>query len=387
MLAVVPMPPSARSAPPRLLLHVQHLLGTGHLRRMAAIAAALAARGAEVTLMSGGMALPDLVAPAGVEFVQLPPMRATDAGFRTLVDGEGRPVDEAWRAARRARVLDLLARVRPDLVLIEHFPFGRRMLDFELPALIGAARALPRPAVLASSVRDVLVAKPEAAKRTAMVARARDLFDHVLFHGDTRLLTLGHSLPEAEALGPLLVETGYVALPAPPAPPADDGEEEILVSAGGGPVGRRLLDCALAARPLSAQRARRWRILAAATGLTPRREPGLIVEPNRPDFPALMARARVSVSQAGYNTVVDLLAARARGVLVPFAEGRENEQSLRAAALAARGLAICLDETELTPDMLAQAIDRAAAAPRPVHDIRLDGAARSAGLLIAWCGR
>ena len=36
---------------PRLLLHVQHLLGTGHLRRMAAIAGALAARGAAVTLI------------------------------------------------------------------------------------------------------------------------------------------------------------------------------------------------------------------------------------------------------------------------------------------------------------------------------------------------
>jgi predicted glycosyltransferase len=100
-----------------------------------------------------------------------------------------------------------------------------------------------------------------------------------------------------------------------------------------------------------------------------------------------MARARLSVSQAGYNTAVDLLGARARAVLVPFADGRENEQSLRAAAFAARGLALCLDEAELTPDMLAKAIDRAADAPRPTHDIRLDGAAHSAALLLGWCRR
>jgi len=376
-----------RDGPPRLLLHVQHLLGTGHLRRMAAIAAALAACGGEVTLMSGGMPLADLALPAGIRFIQLPPMRATDATFRHLLDAEDRPVDDAWRVARRSQVLGIVALLRPDLVLIEHFPFGRRMLEFELLPLIAAARALPRPACVASSVRDVLVAKPEPEKRAAMVARAKALFDHVLFHGDGRLLDLARSLPEAAALGPRLTETGYVALPAPPAPPGDDGTDEVLVSAGGGPVGRKLLECALAARPLTAQRTRRWRILAAATGLAPRREAGLVVEPNRPDFPALVARARLSVSQAGYNTAVDLLGARARAVLVPFADGRENEQSLRAAALAARGLALCLDEAELTPDMLAQAIDRAAAAPSPTHDIRLDGAARSAALLLGWCRR
>ena len=176
--------PTRRGGAPRLLLHVQHLLGTGHLRRMAAIAAALAARGGEVTLMSGGMPLADLAPPAGVRFVQLPPMRATDATFRRLLDAEDRPVDEPWRAARRPQVLGILAQLRPDLVLIEHFPFGRRMLEFELLPLIVAARALPHPACVASSVRDVLVAKPEPEKRAAMVARAHALFDHVLFHGD-----------------------------------------------------------------------------------------------------------------------------------------------------------------------------------------------------------
>ena len=95
----------------------------------------------------------------------------------------------------------------------------------------------------------------------------------------------------------------------------------------------------------------------------------------------------LSVSQAGYNTVVDLLAARARAVLVPFAEHGETEQALRAQALAARGLATVLTEAELTPDMLARAIDVAAEAGRPNHDIDLDGAARSADLLLAWSRR
>jgi predicted glycosyltransferase len=376
------------SEQPRILIHVQHLLGTGHLRRMAAIAAAAAERGARVLLASGGAPVPGL-ATGGAEFVQLPPARAADASFKMLVAPDGTPVDAHWRAARAEALLDLHRRLRPHLVLIEHFPFGRRLLEFELLPLIAQARAAAQRPMIVSSVRDVLVAKPDPVKRAAMVARALALFDRVLFHGDPRLLPLTRTLPEAVALGERLVATGYVALAANggTAEPDVGSDREIIVSAGGGDVGRRLLDCALEARKLSGQRHRTWRVLTAATGIASRREPGLVVEPNRPDFPALLARAMLSVSQAGYNTAVDLLAARTRAVFVPFAAHGETEQAVRAEALAARGLATVLTEAELTPDMLARAVDVAAEAGRPSHDIDLDGAARSADLLIAWSRR
>ncbi len=66
---------------------------------------------------------------------------------------------------------------------------------------------------------------------------------------------------------------------------------------------------------------------------------GVAVERFRDDFAVLLRACRVSVSQAGYNTVLDLLAARARAVLVPFAAGRESEQPLRAERMAALGAA------------------------------------------------
>jgi predicted glycosyltransferase len=362
---------------------------------MAAIAEALAARGAETLLVSGGEPVAGLRLGAA-DFVQLSPARAADARFKSLVTPDGQAVDAAWKSARVEALLRLEAQFAPDLVLIEHFPFGRRLLEFELPPLIAAARAARaarRPTRVVSSVRDVLVHKPDPARRAAMVARAASLFDHVLFHGDPRLIALTETLPEAAALGDRLVATGYVATAQtePEQEPASSalapGEDEIVVSAGGGGVGRRLLDCALAARTLSRHRHRTWRILSAQTGLTARIEPGLVVEPNRPDFPTLLARAMLSVSQAGYNTVVDLLAARTRTVLVPFDQDGESEQTVRAHALAVRGLATTLREATLSPDMLAHAIDRAAALARPTHDIDLGGAARSAELLIGWSRR
>jgi predicted glycosyltransferase len=88
------------------------------------------------------------------------------------------------------------------------------------------------------------------------------------------------------------------------------------------------------------------------------------------------------VSQAGYNTIMEILANGARAVVVPFAGGAETEQMLRASALAQRGYVHLVAESELTPLTLAQAIDRAALGPPPpVAALDLDGATASARIL------
>ncbi|MEQ8702208.1 MAG: glycosyltransferase, partial [Bauldia litoralis] len=87
------------------------------------------------------------------------------------------------------------------------------------------------------------------------------------------------------------------------------------------------------------------------------------------------------VSQAGYNTVVDILQARARAVLVPFARDGETEQTLRAETLARRGLARVVAETALSGAALNTAIDAALAAPRVDLAVRLNGEAESVRLV------
>jgi predicted glycosyltransferase len=83
-----------------VLFYVQHLLGIGHLRRALRIVEALAHEGLGVTVVSGGEPLPVLARASAQRIVQLPPVRARDAGFRQLVDAAGRPVDDALRSAR-----------------------------------------------------------------------------------------------------------------------------------------------------------------------------------------------------------------------------------------------------------------------------------------------
>jgi predicted glycosyltransferase len=100
----------------------------------------------------------------------------------------------------------------------------------------------------------------------------------------------------------------------------------------------------------------------------------------------MLGRCRVSVSQAGYNTVLDVLTARAAAVVVPFAAARETEQRLRAEKLAARGAVEILYEDQLSPERLSHAIDRAIAARPETIEIGTGGARRTAALISNMIG-
>ena len=166
--------------------------------------------------------------------------------------------------------------------------------------------------------------------------------------------------------------------------------EGVVVSAGGGAAGRALLGAALEARRQGCLACLPWLLLAgtnlpeAEFAALRRAAPSFVtIERFRRDFGSLLRQCRVSVSQAGYNTVLDILAARARAVLVPFAAERETEQLMRAERLAALGAAELVRESELTPSHLAAAIERAAACEPPAVAIDTAGAARSARLVAA----
>jgi predicted glycosyltransferase len=349
----------------KVFFYVQHLLGIGHLRRAATLARALRAAGFEVTLASGGLPV------EGIEVVQLPPASSPD--FKTLLDQNGRPVDDAWKARRRDFLLE---RFDHDVLIVELFPFGRRQMRFELLPLLEKARGR----LVVCSVRDILQRNP--AREEEALERFERYFDKLLVHGDPRLAPFELSFGKAASLAGKLHYTGYVVEEIPD---GNAGSGEVLVSAGGGAVGRRLLETAIAARPLTTLKDRTWRVLTGVNAVSSPRSEGVIVERSRNDFTLRLKNCVLSVSQAGYNTVLETLQARARAVLVPFAGGGESEQALRARLLSEKGLVHLVEEDQLAPATLAAAIDRAAAAPRPVAAaLDLDGARRSAGLLREW---
>jgi predicted glycosyltransferase len=377
-------------APVDVFFWVQHLLGIGHLTRAATLVRAMRRAGLSVTLVSGGLPVAGL-ALEGAELVQLEPVQSDGLDFKVLLDRSGRPVDEAFKAARRDSLLAAFAARRPRLLMIEMFPFGRRQMRFELlPLLEAAKRLLPRPLIV-GSVRDILVRPPKPERLVEMLDWAKD-FDRLLAHGDPNLVPFERTFPDRRLLGERLVETGYVVEPLPPgaAEATGDGRGEIIVSTGGGRVGERLLEIAVAASRLAAGRTPPWRLLVGQhlpedrlRALAATAVPGVTVERARPDFPALLARAALSISQGGYNTVMEVLAAGCRAIVVPYAGGLETEQTLRCRLLAERGLLAVLDEATLDVATLVAAVQQQMATPRPtsIGRPRMDGSRRTVWLL------
>lgn len=381
----------------RVLFYVQHLLGIGHLKRAVSLVDAMTRAGLEVTLVTGGVPVPGLPVNAA-RCVQLPPASAADMTFRNLLDARGQPVDAQWKQLRCEQLLAAWHEAEPHALVIELFPFGRRQMRFELlPLLDAAVSRIDRP-VIVSSVRDVLGgAQADPARQDLMMESFERYFDHVLVHGDPALVPFERTFRHTGQLGRRLHYTGYVVgHPAPPPPTAALSREagEVIVSVGGGAVGRQLLEAAVQARPLTVLAQHQWRLLAGVNARDAdlvrlqemaRAQSGVVVERHRPDFVLRLSRCRMSISQAGYNTVMDILQTRTPAVVVPFAGGAEVEQSLRARLLAERGWLGLVDEPALGPVALAQAIDQVALRPSVATlPVNLDGARNSAALVAQW---
>ncbi|MCB1474155.1 MAG: glycosyl transferase [Rhodobiaceae bacterium] len=367
----------------RVLFYVQHLLGMGHLYRARRICDALHDAGFAVTLVSGGEPVAAL-RNTPYRALQLPPLKASSADFTGLADADGNPVDEAYKAARRDALLAAASDIAPDIAIIEAYPFGRRQVRFELVPFVEMLSSTGRTLVCCS-VRDILQAgrKPGRDRETVDILDRH--FDAVLVHGDERLARLADTFPLAGDIVPPVFHTGIVAPPRPaPAAPTN----EVLVTAGGGAVGAALLQAA-------AEAARDPRLahlqFVLATGpnmpapasarLAAMAGGNVAIVPFIDALASRLTGCALSISQAGYNTVADILVAGCPSVLIPFAAGGETEQTVRAEALQVAGRATLLRETALNGASLAEAALGAIAAPVGKIDLSLDGASATARIL------
>ncbi|MBX4924583.1 glycosyltransferase family protein [Rhizobium binae] len=369
---------------PRIFFYVQHLLGIGHIARASRIANALVKDGFDVTVVTGGLPVPGFPGE-GVKTVALPAVVASNAGFSGLADAEGRPAGEDFLHARRELLLEAFHAARPDVVIIEAFPFGRRQMRFELlPLLAAIERAEPRPKLL-SSVRDILQENRKPGRDAETAALVRDHFDAVLVHGDPAFVKLEDTFPLTAEIADRVRYTGLVT--PPPAPePAETFD--IIASAGGGAVGAELIGAAKEAAALMPTKLR-WLLIAGPnlpeadfTALSQDAAANVTLVRFRKDFPSLLRGAKVSISQAGYNTVGDLMRSQCRAILIPFVAGGETEQTVRAERLQALDLADILPEQGLTPAHVKEAVEKALAASRrgPVS-LDLEGAVKTAGII------
>ena len=377
------------SNPSRVLIYVQHLLGVGHLQRAIHLSTALLQQGFRVDLVSGGM--PGHFPTAQpLRVHQLTPLYSPDGSFSRLLDANGDDIDDHWRDQRKQQLLQIFDACAPQVLITETFPFGRRMLQFELLPLLRASRESGDCKLVIASIRDILQPRSKPGRNRETCDLIDAWYDRVLVHGDENIARLEDSFALSDRIEDKLFYSGYICAQESRIAPAGEGVNEVLVSAGGSATGLQILQTALRAKSLSALNHLHWRLLVSQAipaddfnQLQAMAGDGVTVERNRPDFSELIKRAQLSISQAGYNTMTDLLNSDTAAVVIPYAEADEKEQSLRAQALQARGRVIALDQSGLAAASLAEAIN-AALAQRPELVVNLDGAANSATMISQW---
>jgi predicted glycosyltransferase len=206
-------------------------------------------------------------------------------------------------------------------------------------------------------------------------------------HADPRLARLEETFHPRRPLRVPVHYTGYV-VPDRSASAPVTRREHVLVSAGGGIVGDPLFRAALTAhllRPGLPMRVVAGPFLPEGQWIAlqqfARMLPGVEIVRQVPDMVAEMRRARVSISQCGYNSALDIVVSGVPALVVPYATATENEQSERAARLAALGALRQMRGELLGAARLAAEIDALLAFEPSAAALELDGAARSAQTL------
>lgn len=356
----------------KVLIVVTHLLGTGHLRRAINLSHAFVASGHSVTLVSGGLPVKTFDTQ-GLSLVQLQPLCSDGANFTRLLNADGSVADELTMQAREKKLIELIQNLQPEIIITELFPFGRRKLWREFLGLLEAAQALPIVPVILSSVRDILAPPSSEIKAQQTEELIANYYDGVVVHSDSATTPLNVSWPVTDLVQEKIFYTGYVAQSVNDYKPKQN-TAEVIVSAGGGSVGRHVYETAIEASRLLPNT--RWRILIGGSDaqIEVTRLKALaagsatLIEPNRPDFRELLSGALCSVSMCGYNTAIDLLLTGTPGVFVPFDAGGEQEQTLRARCLSERSAYTLLLANDLTPESLCRAVQQASGAGRFTTD-------------------
>lgn len=374
-----------------ILFYCQHSMGIGHLTRSFAICDQLTALG-EVTFLSGGE-LPKKWHGSRdrIKLVQMPALSMDAEGL--LYTGEPGVSLDKTRANRKHLLREALLHEPPDILIVEMFPFGRKKFAFEILPMIELLKQKNPQALVVCSVRDILVTRRRDQKKHDRVARERlnNYFDLVLVHSDPGYVRLELTFSEFTNLEIPVHYTGFVtpkAIAEVAQPSSSTGQ--VLVSVGGGRVGEQLLSMALRAQPLLYKRLGLSMFLLTGPFLPEAAKKrlqllgnneGLRIEPYVEDLCGEMGRSDLSISQCGYNTMMDVLLSGIPSIVVPYCEAGEDEQLRRAQILHERGRLEVIHPDALSVNKLLQQIEKMALETRYPIDADLRGARNSARLL------
>jgi len=339
----------------KIIIYCQHVLGLGHFFRTLEIARAMETF--DVILVTGGGRV-EVKLPDHVRDVKLPGLMM-DKNFTGLYSVDPKKSVEDVKLEREKQLLDLVKNENPDFFLIELYPFGRRAFKFELIPVLNFIKDNHRMnCKVVCSMRDILVERKDKLKYESGVIDALNTwFDAVLVHSDPQLIKLGSTFSRLDMIKVPLFYTGFVT-PVPDMKKVKHIRENlrlqnkkrlIVASAGGGNVGAPLLKAVVNAyNQLSSKENLMLHVYTgpymekedkqylqsfggsgAGSGESSGKGSGIRVKEFTSDFVSLLGAADLSVSMAGYNTCMNIVAANVPSLVWPFGQNQEQRERAR----------------------------------------------------------
>ena len=382
----------------RILIYCQYVWGMGHLFRSLELARAFEPHA--VKILAGGQPV-DVELPEHIEMVRLPTLYM-DENFTHLISGEPNRDVESVKAERIDILEKLFATWRPDVFIVELFPFGRTAFQFELVPMLTKIRQGAFGSVrTVCSLRDILVEKKDpGAYEERVLGLLQRHFDLLMIHSDERLLPLDKTFSREGDIDIPVVYTGFITRkPDPRRLDALKGQLElpddaklIVASAGGGRSGFPLLK-----RVIAACRELGGRInfqLEVFTGpfmeegeyneLEAMADSSINVRRFSDVFLEYLALADLSISLAGYNTCMNLLVTGVPSLVLPYT--RQREQPLRVDALRDYLPLRAMAQSDLDSGQLITLIFTMLEKSRLLTQVplNLDGAETAAEYVVQW---
>jgi len=384
------------------MFYCQHVLGMGHVIRSLEIIRAL--RSFDVTFINGGAALPDLRLPPDVNITNLPAI-LSDGEFESLQLADPSHSLERIQEERKKILLSTFEKLQPDVLILELFPFGRIRFANELIPLLARIRLNGVSTTIVCSLRDILVGKSDQIRHEEWVCSLMNrYFDLLLVHSDPHFQQLEETFSRTQDLNCPIVYTGFVAQSVElksltelgGIPEAPNDSPLIVVSIGGGRVGYELLESAIQATFLLAA-TMPCRMVIFTGPYLPQEQfdalqtltldhPHLSLIRYSPDFLSYLHLADLSISMAGYNTCMNLIATGTQALVLPFTGRGNEEQTIRARKLEALGLVRTISEEQLKPEIFSTLIatHRNSSVVEPNVALDIQGAQKTASALDAF---
>jgi predicted glycosyltransferase len=338
---------------PKVLFHCQYVYGLGHLIRSLQLAKGLL-DDFEVYFLSGGETVKGLSIDPKINFIQLDALfKEENCNNLSSVD-KNLTIDECL-SNRKIVIHELIQKIRPEVIITEHFPFGF-LFEHEVLSLITKAKKVNPLVKIVSSVRDIIETEKGGKADDKTVKILNQYYDLLLIHGDENVIPFETSFSLTNLMNIRHVSTGYIKESS--LKKQNKKKQTIIVSVAGGRVGKELKNAVVTAYK-NIQNNINHELLVFDGAFNSRDEKcasdkGITYfKFDRSVFLKELSKSDISISLGGYNTTVESLFL-ANKVLIYSRNflGDNFEQEIRISSLAKLGLITRLSYDHLEPSKL-----------------------------------